>query len=92
LLLSGWLVRSLFAIVVIVQVKLFVECPIHKLNEQDLTLAVFIRFPPLPIHVAGVNAPAFQHRFSLQKLLLVNTLVLAVIDFVERNEKLVVLA
>ena len=83
---------EIIGVVVIVQIQLFVESPINKLNEQDLTLAILISLLPLLVHVAGVDAPLGQEWFRLQKLLFVDTLVLTVVDFVESDEEFEVLA
>jgi len=86
-----WRSFKVIRVVVIVQIELFVEGPVNKLNKKNLTFAVLISLFPLLVHIAGVDAPLFQQRSRLYKFLLVNTLVLAIVNFVESNEEFVVL-
>lgn len=82
---------EIIRVVVIVQIELFIKSPVNELNEQHLTFAVLISLFPLLVHVSCINAPLFQKRSRLKKLLLVNTLILAVIYFVESDKEFVVL-
>ena len=82
---------EIICVVVIVQVELFIKGPVNELYEQHLTLTVLIILFPLLVHIICIYAPLFQKRSRLTKLLLVNTLVLAVIYFVKSDKEFVVL-
>jgi hypothetical protein len=83
---------KIICVIIFIQVQLFGECPIHKLNEQNLTFAVLISLFPLLVHVGCIDSPLLQKRSCRQKLIFINTLVLTVVNFVESNEEFIVLA
>ncbi len=83
---------KIIGIVIVIQVKLFVECPVHELDEEYLTLSIKVGLFPLLFHIACVDSPPLKHLSGLHKLLLVNALVLTIVDLLKGNKELVVLS
>ena len=54
-------------IIVVVKVKISLDGPVAKLDEEDFTAAIFVGLAPLLLGVAHIDTPFFEKRLSLQK-------------------------
>ena len=55
-------------IIVVVKVKISLDGPVAKLNEEDLAAAVSVGRSPLLLRVAHIDTPLLEKRLRLQKL------------------------
>jgi hypothetical protein len=78
-------------IIVVLEVKLLLDCPVAELYEKYIGAAVRVAGFPLRLGVAHVDAPPFDHGLGCQKLSVTETVVARLVNTLEGYEVLVVL-